>query len=99
MTLKYRQEQTFHIDYWRDLNDFVKAETGQEWDFAAAEEMANDTCKAFNVTGLLSIIDQGDIQEFIAKKGSGNWMTATLLNWLCLSNRIPKGTYIVHVSW
>lgn len=97
MTLKM-QTKTIHYVLDSDLDNFVKEKFGWGFTFAADVESANDTAHEFTVDGQLDEYDGNKIALSAAGEPQ-NYMAGAILNYLAKFGHIPKGDYVIRVSW
>jgi hypothetical protein len=82
---------------YRDLEQFIKAETGHEYEICQ-EEVSNDTSHSYNVDNQMDEWMTKDWAEF--KKGSDKqYILRTILCGLCSEGKIPPGEYLIWSSW
>ena len=95
------EEVIYHtVDYFeleRVINEFYKPTS--EWDFVSDEEANNDSSYTFNVHGEVDEYEERKLEKFKKDSLSQSRMTHTLLADLCRKGLIPKGMYLVEVSW
>ncbi len=97
MGLKCSVKTVISVEY-RDLEQFIEAETGHEYDITENEEIGNDTARTYNVDDNLSTWELKDWAEF--KVGSNKqYILRTILCGLCSEGKIQPGKYLVRVSW
>jgi len=86
-----------HFEWDRVVNEFYKPTP--EWDFVSDEEANNDSSYTFNVDGEVNEYEERKLEKFKKDSLSQSRMTHTLLADLCRKGLIPKGVYLIKVSW
>lgn len=97
MGLNYSTRATHYVDY-SELERYIKAVYGFEYEIVAAEETSNDTSLSYDIDGEIDNWDMEDFAEMVA----GEWVpyrTRMLLNLMAKEDRIPLGAYVVEISW
>ena len=81
-----------------DLEEFIHAKYGMEFDYIKATGRAYPDCVEYLVSGKL--IDTESVRNQIAKVRQGRWVpnVALLLNLLCFDEHIRPGKYVVVVQ-
>lgn len=97
--MKIRTEITHTVEY-RDLDQAVNEFYGlTDYDFAAEEEMSNDSAQTYHLDGQLTEFDVEEIKTRMIPGGNYQFMTSTILNDMARAGAIPVGNYVVTVSW
>lgn len=95
--LKCKVRTVISVNY-NDLERFIKAETGREYEIACQEEVGNDTEHTYNVEAKLDLYNAKEWVDF--KAGSKTqYILRTILCGLCLEGKLQAGEYLVRVSW
>jgi len=96
-SLKCKVKTIVEVNYG-DLESFIKAETGHEYEIACMEEMCNDEDHKYSVDAELDEWKAKDWEAF--KNGSRRqFILRTILCGLCSEGKIPAADYLVRVSW
>lgn len=91
---KIKKDQYYIIDGF-DLDNIINTYFPElNYDFIATEEMRNDSCKEFNVDGIL---DEYDLEQL--ENLGEDLSTSMLLNKLAQDNILEKGLYLIKVCW
>ena len=80
--------------YHKELGIYLK-----EFEFVAIEEANNDSSYTYKITGNLYDWDKPEMEEMLVRKEFDNFSTRRILDWLASKGIIPKGTYLIKVSW
>ena len=103
--MEIKKVEYFEVDYSevdRFVNEYYNMPKNKygayEWEIAADLESPNDVSHTFDIDGILDKYDEkrlsnflkGDIEGFIAR---------VLMNDLARKGLIPKGEYLIKVSW
>lgn len=103
MTLKYKSETIFTVDY-NDLEDFINDHYGLQggrkgFCYQAVEEIGNDTQKRFRVCK--EELDDWDVEKLntLKEKGHADYCTRIVLVDLCNKDLIEPGTYLIEMSY
>jgi len=96
-TLKCETKTIITVKY-SDMEKFIKAETGLEYEIPYKEEYCNDTAHTFKVNAKLDEYMRNDWVEFKAGANKER-ILRTILCGLCLEGKIQPGDYLVKVSW
>ncbi len=94
--LKHTKETIISVDS-DDLDSFIEEELGITYDFARANERANDSSHRFYVTGEDTCYDS-DVNDWMSGKDSEP-MGYTVLHGLVSKGLIPPGLYVIDVCW
>lgn len=86
----------FVVDY-KDLEKFIRAVFGQEYNFVMNEEARKDSVCAFFVTGIVGDFELAEVRRF--RRSGSSCRASVLLDYLCRRGFIPEGHYLVKVSW
>jgi hypothetical protein len=102
--LKLKMETTtVHIVNYNDFDSLIHEVYGNKsYNFAASEEMCNDTMKEVGKIKKGDLIDEddmADLEDFKLGLNHMEWSASTLLQDLCNRDIIPEGTYHIRVSW
>lgn len=90
--------KTYHELCYFELERLVQLIYGQKWSFVADIECGNDSVHTFGVDGDNEEYDQKKLDIF--KSGSHvGWIAGVLLNDLAAQGVIPKGEWMISVSW
>ena len=97
--MKYTTRTVNYVDY-SELDRATKAFVAKKGfpgtpEIACDEELNNDSEKEFAVVPKAP--DAYSLERF--KKGNYSYRTGKLLDWMCLENEIPSGSYLVGISW
>ena len=90
--------KTFTTLDYSELERFAKDVFRINYEYAAEEELSNDTSQTYNV-------DQHDIETFEWKEWAGflegtrQWRAHLLLTRLVMLGKIPAGDILVDCSW
>jgi len=84
----------FGNQYFKELGVYLK-----EFEFVAIEEANNDSAYTYHVNGELYDWDKKEMKEMLEKKDFDNFSTRRILDYLAKEGFIPKGTYLINVSW
>jgi hypothetical protein len=104
--LKSEVKTVVSVDHFR-LEEFVQKVFGANLEFACVEQMSNDTDKEICNVGCGPDAcrndgnDNKNVEDFLfgRKRDLDNWSTNCLLEWLAVRDFIPKGDYLISVSW
>lgn len=95
---KLKQETYYVMDYPK-LDGMVKREYGRDYSFIGEGDVSNNTLHQFiEIDGKLDEWEAKDLQSWL-KNTPRLIMARTLLQDLCRKNIIPKGDYLIDVSW
>lgn len=97
VTLKAQVVTCVSVDY-NDLERFIKKLTGVTYEITAYEEWGNDECHEVNVDGEVSEYNDKSVAAFLAGKPE-NYSLRAILNALARDGHLPKGKYLIKVSW
>ncbi len=91
---------THHVDYI-DVQQAIWENFGKEFDFVANEEVGNDSAVEIYVTGNVSDTEQKLFEAWLNDTNPFALMfdTRILFNKMASVGVIPKGDYVVSVSW
>lgn len=101
MELKARTESVHFVDS-NDLEEFIKAHTGQCYDCVCSEEWSNDSQHRFTVKPF------GEYSEYVQKKWAEfkaggrdeeSYVLSAILDGLCNEGKLAAGTYVITVCW
>lgn len=97
--MKYNLELTsfYELDYF-SLENMIEECYGREYEIPCNEECGNDQALTFNVDGKQSEYDLEDMERWINGKQS-SYMLQRILDDMAAKEWIPKGKYVVEVSW
>jgi hypothetical protein len=101
MDLKCKVKTVIEVSH-SDLEQFIKAETGQEYEIPDREERDNYTAIPFyGVDGNARGFIIGFAEEWNTFKatGEGQCILRVILEGLCSEGKIQPGDYLVKVSW
>lgn len=72
----------------------------KRFEFVAIEEANNDSAYTYHVTGDKDYDwDEKEMKEMMEAKDFDNYSTRRILDYLASKDVIPKGTYLINVSW
>lgn len=91
-------EKTVLYCQYRDVEKAIEEYFGKPYELPCIEEKGNDEDWEVNIDGKVEKYDQEDIDAAYAGKYK-NFGTRTLLNHLASKDLIPKGNYLIDVSW
>lgn len=94
--LNYRIKTTIEVDY-KDLEQFIKAETGQGYNISVGEELVNDFSRSYSKIN--DVVGNEEEWNKFKTTGKGRFILRTILEGLCSEGKIPPGDYLVKVSW
>jgi hypothetical protein len=100
-----RTKTVHHTDY-EYLDQLILTEYGHDFEVVADQEVGNDSTIAFDDVGLPifegdEVVDRWDRDKLETFKatGRGLLLLRILLNDMALRGVIPKGDYVISVSW
>jgi hypothetical protein len=99
--LKCKVKTIVEVDY-NDLERFIKAETGHEYEIPSEEECDNDTARTFDgIDGNARGHIVGFAEDWAKFKatGKGRYILRVILEGLCSEGKLQPGDYLVKVSW
>lgn len=85
------------VDY-SDLERFIRDVTGKEYEICSCEEWSNDSQHEIVVDGEVSEYRDKAVAEFLAGRPR-NYGLRAILNALTRDGHLPKGSYLIKVSW
>lgn len=93
------ETKNIRIIKYRDLDNsittFLKSQgLNKNYECVAYEEWCNDSSYSFIVKPK---INKDTCDEIL--NGELHYQTSNILNWMCASNQIEAGEYLVKVSW
>ncbi len=97
--MKIYTRTTHYVEY-RDLEKFINQEFGKVFEIVVMEEVGNDVSLTFEIDGKITDYEQSDFDAWI--DGNDNalmFQTRVILNKFASVGLIPKGSYVVSVSW
>jgi len=101
MGLKCKVKTVIEVDYG-DLEQFIQAETGHEYEIPDREECDNDTARSFDgIDGNAQGRIVGFAEDWAKFKttGEGQYILRDILEGLCSEGKIQPGDYLVEISW
>ena len=100
--MKIETKMTHHVDYHdldKAINEFLKKKGCKEtFEFVEAHEMSNDTSKSFAI-GLYKRIKINSYDKQNILNGDLRYSGFDILEWMYEEGVIPRGDYVVNVSW
>lgn len=97
VTLKAEVVTHVSVDY-NDLERFIHKVTGVEYEMCCYEEWSNDSQHEINVDGVVDEYRDKAVAAFLAGKPQ-NYSLRAILNALARDGHLPKGSYLIKVSW
>lgn len=98
--LDFEIKTTKHIDYSELEKFYTKVyKPKEEYSFVAIEECGNDSSHEFSVTGNIDKYDAKDALAIRAGDSIPTHKNHLLLDVLCADGHLPKGDYVIWVSW
>lgn len=96
---RFKDSRVIQADY-SDVEELLCKYFGlDEYSVPCAEETGNDTSLSYHLDGLLTEYDQKFIQDVLSTKDTRSYGTQTLLNYLAFIGLLPRGQFIINVSW
>ena len=82
------------VDY-SEIEEIINEHYGfDDYSLASAEEVGNDVLLQWNIDG---VVDEYDAEQIVARAES--YYTRAYLNDLAQQGIIPKGEYLIDISW
>lgn len=99
-TPKMPESKTFLVWEYREFEALVQQTYGRGYEFTADMEASNDTTHQFTVPGEgICAFDQSELARFKAGSHGIRFLAPVLLNDMAAQGIIPKGDYLIKVSW
>ncbi len=90
-----------HTVFWAGFGEVERVFSkllGKPFSIVEQEEAKNDISLTFNVTGNIDRYQFKEIAVFMMS-GTGEYLTQTVLDFLCGEGFLEPGAYVIDVSW
>jgi hypothetical protein len=98
---KFKEKTFYYIDYG-DFEQIIREEYGvKNYEFAADVESSNDSNYELGVGDedwRWGRFEEADVKDFV-EKGEYAFIASTLMQDMYRKGLVPKGTYLINVSW